>query len=144
MCRTFIFTCEMTIVPNVLIIFIIRKLFQECFSTNLTFSYDFSSSFVNGNIFLFSKSITFLACSLKDSQNVSYNLLHHIKYGCFPYYQKPIQLTLNIHKKHAHLFFAVEEFSRLFAHPSISQFGKMVGSEFESSCSHLKIQYQCK
>ena len=80
---------------------------------------NFSSSFVNCKNFFFSKSIIFFACFLKVHKTFSYNLFYDMKYVCFLYSQIPKLLTLSIRKKYAHLFFVVEEFSRLFAHPSI-------------------------
>ena len=72
MCSTFIFTCIMKMVPNFMICFIFTYLSSN-YSLQIykifTISFDSCCCFVNKSIFFFLKSIIFIVCSLKDSQN---------------------------------------------------------------------------
>ena len=101
-----IFTCVMTMISNFLIVFISKEFFKESFPTNITFFYilcDFNSFLVSDNIFLFSKSVTLFAFSLKDSQNFFIQFFGNIKCVCLPCDQIPKLLTLNTHKEYARL-----------------------------------------
>ena len=95
---------------------------QNRFSTNVTCCCILCTSawfFVNDSIFFLSKLITFVACSLKEQQN--FLIQSSPRYELCPF-----SIVLKIHivdidepQGICSPIFFVEDFSRLFAHPSI-------------------------
>ena len=107
MCCASLFTCIMTINSYFLIIFIFRKRFRFFFCKyNILLHLDmiFVLFLLTAVFFFFSKSVIYLVCFLKKSQNFFINLFHDIKYVCFLYDQIPKLLALNIYKEYAYIF----------------------------------------
>ena len=87
--------------------------FFDSFSTNITFFCIFFVILVlfllTVTFFLVKINYIFLACSLKESQNVFIQLLCNIKYAGF--LNDRIPKLLIIHKKYAHLLLLLKNFS---------------------------------
>ena len=84
------------------------------------FWFDYNSSFVNGNIIFFSKSIVFFACSYEDSWNFFIHSCPRYKVCLFSILSKAHIVYLEYLQGIWSSIFVVEEFSGLSAHPSIS------------------------
>ena len=112
------FVCIMAMISNFSIIFIFFKLFMIFFcKCNILLHFDVILVLFLLTIAFFFSFQSQLYCSrvlLKIHKTFSDNLLHDINYGCFLYDQIPKLLTKNILT-----IFVVEDFSGLFAHPSI-------------------------
>ena len=135
---TSIFSCIITLIPNLTIIFIfsmfiVKVLFK--YITNFK-AYDFCCYFDNNVIFFFLKLIIFIVCSFKDSQNLFMQSLP-LYTSCF------FSMLLNYDSVGIEELdgicspaFVVDEVLGLFLHPSV--FTSIV---FTSSSFLLNIQY---
>ena len=122
MCCTSIFTCKMTLVSNFLIIYTLRELFEDSFSTNITYFCILMWSqflFVIGNIFFFLKSIIFFAFSRKDSQYYFMQSFPQYKVCLFSMWSNAQVVDIEYLPGICSPIFLVEELSGLFAHSSV-------------------------
>ena len=104
-----------------------ESFFHKC---NIVTSWcNFSSFFVNGTIFFFTKLITFRAFSLKEVQNFFIYSSPRYKVWLFSILSKAHKVGIEHPQGICSPIFVVEEFSGLFAHPSVFL---------------VKIQYQRK
>ena len=102
---TSVFSCMMAMISNVTIFFYFSNIFIQLFFC------------VNVTAFCIFILIIFIACSLKDSQNLFINLYPYIHHAYFLYYNDDI---VDIEKPNGICSptFVVNEFSALFLHPS--------------------------
>ena len=119
---TFLFSCIMTMISNLTILCIIQISIFNFFFTNITDFWIFIwflCSFFNNFISFFLKLIIFLACFLKDEQNLFIQplllyilcIVSIIRNEDNVEIKKPDEICL--------LTFVVDEFSELFLHQSI-------------------------
>ena len=122
MCSTSIFSCTMTMISNFTIFFIFQIFIFKFFFTNIT---DFCifiryfGSFVNNFKFVFLKLIIFIGCSLKISQNFFMQSLLLYTSCLFSILLSEDIVDIEKPDGICSLTFVVDEFSRLFLHPSI-------------------------
>ena len=117
MCRAFIFTCVMTIASNLSIIFIFSKLFfinvtRCCIMMWFYF-------FVNSNIFLIPKWITFAACSLRQLKNFFMHYFLKYKVCLFSILVNTYIGDIEYPQERCLSIFLVEYFCGLFVHTFI-------------------------
>ena len=119
MWRTSLFTCKIAMVSNFLVIFIFSKPLWESFSVDVTCTHIlcYCSFFsVNGNILLFSKLITFVACSLKEVQNFFIQSWPKYIVTLFSILSKPQIIDIEYVHEIISACFVVEDFSSFHNH----------------------------